>query len=93
MQDLTQYCSVNKNPVRPELVEGFELRSWWFDKLTTNGLSEQYWVRSQYCSVSLFLHKFFSVAQAAEEGVVARSLPEHYVRQCDCGLHRANGAA
>jgi len=28
----------NRNSVRPELVEGFWLRSWWFDKLTTNGL-------------------------------------------------------
>jgi hypothetical protein len=37
--DQPQYCLVNKNPVRPELVEGFELRSWWFGKFITNGLS------------------------------------------------------
>jgi hypothetical protein len=27
-----------KIPVRPELVEGFRVNGWWFDKLTTNGL-------------------------------------------------------
>ena len=32
-----QCCSLYKISVRPELVEGFQLRSWWFDKLTTNG--------------------------------------------------------
>jgi len=32
-----QYCSIKKNSVRPELVEGLLMSSWWFDKLTTNG--------------------------------------------------------
>jgi hypothetical protein len=27
----------NKDSVRPELVEGLLMSSWWFDKLTTNG--------------------------------------------------------
>jgi len=29
--------ALKKISVRPELVEGLWLRSWWFDKLTTNG--------------------------------------------------------
>ena len=43
--DLNQYCSLKKNSVRPELVEGCLMSSWWFDKallsvvegVTTNG--------------------------------------------------------
>jgi hypothetical protein len=29
--------TLNNSTVRPELVEGFELRGWWFDELNTNG--------------------------------------------------------
>jgi hypothetical protein len=48
--DLDQYCSIKKNSVRPELVEGLLMSSWWFDKpvlsevegLTTNGLVQSF---------------------------------------------------
>ena len=33
----SQYCSLKKNSVRSELVEGFFVSSWWFDKLTPRG--------------------------------------------------------
>jgi len=39
--------------VRPELVEGLWLRSWWFDKLTTNGLMDIWYNYSMMCRLFL----------------------------------------
>ena len=41
--------------VRPELVEGFYINSWWFDRLTTNGKSNSIESGLAYYILKLFL--------------------------------------